>query len=66
MTKSSIEGIRDPRLFARDIDLEDIARNLAGIDEDWIRNANPLLLQRTLREMRDQARAVLDRLARSR
>lgn len=46
-----------------DINMEDVVRDIAGIDDDWLRNVPLRDLLRVIREIRAQARTVLDRAA---
>jgi hypothetical protein len=46
-------------LKARIQELDDLASNVAGMDESLLKGANLSLLRATLREFRDQARAAL-------
>lgn len=47
-------------LFFRGLDLVEVARNAAGLDEHVLQHANATMLRGILRELRDQARATLD------
>jgi hypothetical protein len=46
----------------RNANLEDLARNVAGIDDHWLINASHVQLQRLVKELREEARAALEKV----
>jgi len=43
------------------LELLDVARNIAAIDDAWLAKAHPRLLRAAIREIRDEARAAIDK-----
>lgn len=43
-------------------DMVDLARNVAAFDDSLLRNADLNVLRATLREFREQARAIIDQI----
>lgn len=47
------------RLIAAAPDLLDVARNVGGIDDGWLKGAHPELLRKAILQIRDEARAAI-------